>query len=394
MQKSNVKVEQVYCGGVVEDYGEILSPKEITDVLLSYFPNAKVDETGNIYGTIYGKDYCVFPKNISYLGIPHPIYKKRIQIPNSFLDLYNKNKRKGITTLLIGIYSYRDTLLFCDFDTSKYVYNKINNSSAHVYTIDLLNGYRNGLFKKKDNRQNIITVFNKNNIEDFLNNKIEDNHSSGVDVFDTLDEFFSSMYKEWYGLECYAEMIEKGFNNKHQPEWPGFYLEFKLKEYLETHEDKMNIIKYVQNKKQGDIDLDLYFPKLKMYGDLKMHSNLSGAIQGNDYQTIMDITDEQSIYYVVCNHETVKDKDKNYEVTEYWNNILNKDDKRSYGSKMKNSVRLTSYYILEINKYNREYLTQFNQGKNSDGSPREPKIMISNKNINNFLVHVVEFEKE
>ena len=61
---------------------------------------------------------------------------------------------------------------------------------------------------------------------------------------------------------------------------------------------------------------------------------------------------------------------------------------------MKHSVSLKNYLILEINKYNMKYLDIFKQGKNSDGKPRNPKIMISNKNINNFLVHIVEFKDE
>ena len=128
------------------------------------------------------------------------------------------------------------------------------------------------------------------------------------------------------------------------------------------------------------------------YGDLKAHSVGSGGIQGNDYDTIMELLEKQSIYYVVCNHDTVKDKDCGYEVTEFWNKAQSKSDKRSYGNKMKNRVYLKGYQILELNKYNKQYLNIFKQGKNSDGSPRNPKIMISKKRIDNFLVHFVDFE--
>ena len=79
-----------------------------------------------------------------------------------------------------------------------------------IYTIDLLNGIRNGVFKKKDYRNNIITVFDENNVNKFLEMKLNVSSTTGIEVFDTLDEFFSSVYKEWYGLECYAEMIENG----------------------------------------------------------------------------------------------------------------------------------------------------------------------------------------
>jgi len=393
MKKSNIKVEQIHNNFVIEDYAEILSKKELNELVVNTFNNLELKNDGNIYGEYCGRKYCMFVKNISYLGNPHPIYKKRIQIPKEFLNLYKLNQEQNITTLLIGVYKYKNTILFFDFDNTKYINNKIHNSSAHIYTIDLLNGCRNGIFKKKDYRNNIITVFDKQNINKYLDLKFEHMKVSGFEVFDTLDEFFASIYKEWFGIECYMEMIENHFSNKFQPEWPGFYLEYKLEKYLEENH-KQDIIRYCQNKKKGDIDLDLYFPKLDTYGDLKTHSSSSGAIQGNDYETIMNLIENQSVYYVVCNHDTIKDKDNDYEVTEFWNKAQNKKDIHSYGDKMKYSVKLNSYYILEINKYNRKYLDIFKQGKNNDGKPREPKIMISNKNIDNFLVHIVEFDDE
>lgn len=391
MKLSNVKVEQILNSTVVEDYAEILTPSEMKEIVCESFKDSRINSDGYIYGSYMGTKYCILCKNISYLGNPHPIYKKRIQIPDGFINLYNDNINKGITTLLIGVYKYKDTVLFCDFDTSKYVNNKSHNSSAHIYTIDLLNGLRNGIFKKKDYRNNIITVFDENNVSKFLEMKLNVSLTCGVEVFDTLDEFFASMFKEWIGIECYLEMIENDFNNKFQPEWPGFYLEYKLKKYLDENH-KTDIIRYCQNKKNGDIDLDLYFPKLGMYGDLKTHSLNSNAIQGNDYSTIMNLIENKSVYYIVCSHETEKDKNHNFVVTEFWNKAQNKEDLHSYGNKMKYSVKITKYYILEINKYNKKYLEIFKQGKNSDGKPREPKIMIPDKYIENFLVHIVEFD--
>lgn len=391
MKISNVMVEQILDSTVVEDYAEILTPTETKEIICNSFNGAKINSNGYIYGSYMGMEYCILCKNISYLGNPHPIYKKRIQIPELFINLYKENSKKDIITLLIGVYKYKDTILFCDFDTSKYINNKSHNSSAHIYTIDLLNGFRNGIFKKKDYRDNIITVFDENNVNKFLEMKLSASSTTGVEVFDTLDNFFASMFKEWIGIDCYMEMIENGFNNKFQPEWPGFYLEYKLEKYLEENHKK-DIIRYCQNKKNGDIDLDLYFPKLGIYGDLKTHSLNSTAIQGNDYETIMSLIENQSIYYIVCCHETEKDKNHNFVVTEFWNKAQYKTDLHSYGNKMKYSVKLKKYYILEINKYNKKYLKIFNQGKNSDGKPREPKIMIPDKYIENFLVHIVKFD--
>ena len=90
-------------------------------------------------------------------------------------------------------------------------------------------------------------------------------------------------------------------------------------------------------------------------------------------------------------HDTEKDRDHNNEVTEFWNRQLGKKDLHSYANKMKNSVKLTSYYVLEINKENKQFLDEFKQGHNSDGNPRQKKIQIKKKNLDKFLIHQMEF---
>lgn len=393
MKLGKTKVEQIIFNKVVEDYGEILSPTEISKIIQEYFYGSSKASNNTLNIEYNGSKYAIYFKNISYLGNPHPIYKKRIQIPKEFKNVYSENLKNGVQTLLIGVYKYKSTILFCDFDTTKYIKNKTNNSSAHVYTIDLLNGYRNGIFTKKDKNKNEITVFDTNHVEQFFELKNTNKVISGVEIFNTLDEFFASLKKEWFGIDCYSEMVESGFNNALQPEWPGFYLEYEMEKFIKQS-NKKDVVKYSQNKKKGDIDLDLFFPKQGIYGDLKAHNLSTDDIQGNDYETVMDLLNHQSIYYVVCNHNTIKDSDKNYEVTEYWNTLLGKENLRSYGKRMKHSVSLKSYYVLELNKYNKKYIKIYKQGKNSDGKPREPKIMIKDGDINNFLVHIVEFENE
>lgn len=393
MKYSNKKVDQIYNGKVVSDYGEIYSKTELQSILKNIFKNIIIGEDNWLYGKHREREYCIYYKNISYLGNPHPEFKKRIQIAKEFKKVYERNSKKGITTLLIGVYKYKNNVLLCDFDTKTYINKKAHNSSAHVYTIDLINGERNGLFVKKDIRDNIITVFSSTNVTKYLNNKLYNENNTQIEVFDTLDDFFANINKEWFGIEVYAEMIKNNYRNKFQPEWPGFYLEYKLEKYLSEHK-KNNIITFYQDRTDGGVDLDLKFPQLGFYGDLKAHSINAGGIQGNDYNTIMKLLESQNIYYVVANHETEKDKDHGYVVTRYWNTAQKKDDLMSYSSKMKYGVKIKSYYILEFNKYNKQYIDIYYQGRNSDGHPRNPKISISMKNISNFLVHTINFDDE
>lgn len=392
MTYSNLKAEQINENlEIVMDYGEILSKDELVEILLNNFPNTE-NKDGVLYGEKEGKKYCIYFKNISYLGTPHPFFKKRIQIGDNFKKIYKENTQQGIQTLLLGVYKYKSTLLFVDFDITKYATNKSHNSSAHVYTIDLKNGLLFGVFQKEDVRKNLITVFTPDNVERYLTSKIVGGVDLRLEFIAILDDFYSGLAKEWQGISCYQEMIDAGFNNAYQPEWPGFYHEFKLQEYLENH-PTITALQYKQNKKKGEIDLDLFFPQANTYGDLKAHSNDSGGIQGNDWDTVMSVIENESIYYVVVNHDTERDHEHNNEVTIFWNQQLGKENLLSYASKMKHSVRLTSYYVLEINKGNAEFLDEFKQGHNSNGDPRQKKIQIKKKNLDKFLIHQKDFSR-
>ena len=76
----------------------------------------------------------------------------------------------------------------------------------------------------------------------------------------------------------------------------------------------------------------------------------------------------------------------NYEVTEYWNRALHKENLRSYGGRMKNQVTLADFYLLDINDGNKQFLSQFKQGINSNGKPRAPKIMVERDQFKNFAI--------
>ena len=90
MRISSTKVEQVdKRGNVVVDSGEVLDFSEIKEIVLNGFPGTFFDNN-YIFGRYDKTDFCLFIKNINYLGNPHPIFKKRIQIPDTFKNLYDK----------------------------------------------------------------------------------------------------------------------------------------------------------------------------------------------------------------------------------------------------------------------------------------------------------------
>ena len=376
-------VEQVDIdGNIVMGYDTSLSAKGLFEKLHDSFPNIHKDDDGMICGEYKDLKYAVRMKNITYLGHPHPLFKKRIQIAGDLQEFYKEAKTKGRIPLLIGVYSYKNNLVFCEFNIEDFVGKKAHNSSAHIYTENIADATTDGYFEKEDYYGNRLTAFAPSSVNAFLDNKInttiEDvqhditkskydlkNHYGSdkvaeaqsdslngipVEIEQVISDFFSQEQKNWDGITCYREMIKANYKNKFQPEWPGFYLEYEFEKYLQVH-NCMYLIRYAQDKSQGGIDLDLFFPTIKMYGDLKAHSSQSRGIQGNDWETIFGIIEEEEkqnhIYYVVCEHNTEKDSEYSYEVTHYWNSAQDKSDLMSYHKRMKHNVNLVkSYNVL------------------------------------------------
>lgn len=463
MKIGNKKVDQITKEGVlVEGYDESLSPSEIFDRIAKCFPNvqkAQVDPRV-LVGKHKGHSFAIRCKNVTYLGNPHPPYKKRIQISDDLYGFYQLALSIKAVPILLGIYSYRDNTIFVDFKIDTYIKKKAHNSSAHIYVSDLAAATEDGYFQKIDYFGNTVTAIRPDIVSVYLdelfsiNGTAENNEvifieerpqfsissemgNSGLDnpdfflkgenekkshsvllesgngwdnedvlsrielyekefretIIPKIRDFFENETKDWNGVECYRKMIDANYRNKYQPEWVGFFLEFEFERYLIDH--KLNaLIKYAQNKKKGGIDLDLYFPKIEAYGDLKAHSEESSGIQGNDWETIFSIInaqDEKShVYYIVCEHSTEKDSEYNYEVTTFWNKTRKKPNLMSYSKKMKHSAHLKRVYILDINYSNREHLTMFKQGINSNGKPRKPKIMIEHNNLQYFIIEQIE----
>ena len=428
MKKGKKKVYQVTKNGeLVEDYDTSLSPKEMEEKLKEVFDGLeKVKSNPAFYiGEYKGNRYAIRCKNVTYLGNPHPLYKKRIQIADDLHGYYQTAKELGREPLLMGIYTFQDNTIFVNFGIDTYINKSAHNSSAHVYSSDLMIATEEGFFEKTDFFGNTITAFVPDTINVFFDEIFSADTASEKDVFklysaehhdvpkeSVTDEeseigipnhaqlfsekiipefkaFFENENPKWNGIDCYKKMIDSGYRNKFQPEWAGFYLEYEFEKYLDENNLKDDI-QYYQDKSKDGIDLDLYFPQIDSYGDLKAHSENSRGIQGNDWETVFSIINDPNknnhIYYIVCEHATEKDSEYNYEVTKFWNQRQNKKNLMSYHKRMKNNVTLKKVYFLDINDSNYQYLSVFKQGINSNGKPRAPKIMIEQDNIKYFLM--------
>jgi len=371
-----VRSEQILYGNIVLDEDNKLSTKEIKTILEDLGFEV-TNSNSKFFVKINNKEYIFLIKNITYLGNPHPIYKKRIQLSAGWQhELHNEN------CFLFGIYSYKETLLFVNFDKTNYKDRNLNNSSAHVYSIDLLKGYEFGVFQKTDTRGNKISVIRYDKLVDFIENNFVINPE--IQLF---TDFYDSLNKKWFGIDCYNEMINANYNNKFQPEWAGFYSEFLFEKFLQNNPQYLSICEFIHNKKKSQIDLDLFFRQSYFFGDLKTHSIASNAILGNDKNNILQALQKYGkIWYIVLNHTTIMDKDRGFEVTRFWNTIQNKSNLYSYSTRMKHSIEIQNIEILEINRFNIGYLSDFNQGINSNGNNRNVKIKINKSLKDNFLI--------
>lgn len=87
-----------------------------------------------------GKKFILLHKAISYLGNPHPTFKKRIQMPGWWQTFCEKAKEANLDydIRFIGVYHYQNNVIFTDVAKDTYLRKgHFNNSSAHIYTNDL-----------------------------------------------------------------------------------------------------------------------------------------------------------------------------------------------------------------------------------------------------------------
>ena len=212
-------------------------------------------------------------------------------------------------------------------------------------------------------------------------------------IADICDKLVGAMPRNLNGIECYSEMRNAGYSKAGWAEWAGGYAEYRMDQAIRDlglSED----VAFHQDRSSGGIDLDLKFPKLNSFGDIKTHSVASSGILGNDYETIekfLEGSPDGHIYYLVFNFRFTKDSECGNEVTHFWNDMLGKSNRNSYGRRMKHDGTLESAVLLDISKETWENVESFNQGRNSNGKPRRKKIMIRKSGIDAFKIREWDF---
>lgn len=395
-------VEQInHASELVMDYDELLTTKErlkcIKDAFSEVSNQIVFEKIGHMEVAILhvkARPVMILSKQISYLGHPHLHYKKRIQIPYTWIELYHQF-HKSHDIVFLGVYKYKDNVVFVQFDTEQYVKRVVNNSSAHVYTNDLYQAMTRGIYQKTDAKANKITCIASKHMLAYYRGNEPKQH----EVIRCIQSFNRSFPfgEQILGETAYEQMLCAKFNHALQPEWPGFYLEFLFSGHLKQN-NAGSVLAYQQNKTKDDdaLDFDLWSSKYEFYGDLKASSADTKSILLNDQESMEKAIERHGkIWYLIYEHDTVKDALRGHVTTKYWNKQLNKSNALSYGAKMKGAICFKAVTVLEINKINyRNILKTFNQGVNSDGNTRRAKYMIS-KSIfadDNYVIYREKYD--
>lgn len=385
------KIDQLLKNGDVVVTGEDqkFSSEEFKTLLKNLFPDAE-EKTGRIFlkkKNPNGKSVGFYTRNIYHLGGDWSSEKKRIEIGKNFLDFYNNNRKNGTETILLGCYHYfpngKDgVILFACFSSDTYATRNVNNSAAHIHTIDLQNALKCGVYRRLDKSNNELLVLDKSNFINHIDYLRNGNELQVIKNDRQLLNYFGQMYAELpktlYGINCYEQMFADNDQNKNQGAWEGWYMEYYVKKYLNTHPS--NSIEWWSSKKKGDLDFDLKFlTEENFYGDVKS-DNAKKSVQGNKKSNIDVLVKEKHgrLWYIVFEFSPEKDSDHNFETTMWWNKKLNKDKLLSYSTRMKYSIAFESMNIYEINQFAFKYLKEFEVSP-CNGKQREKKYRIPNK---------------
>jgi len=411
----NIKCEQIRSDFILDiNYDEPLRPKELLQIAIKtlgennckviLFNNKKVLKYLKPQGTCE----ILLLSAVTYMGGngQHPIFKKRSQLKNWYKDIVNSYENDSKCNVrFIGVYHYKGNIIFLDYEKDTFMNKKMHNSAVHVYTNDLYQAMKQGIFTRIDKNSNIIHAIKHSEFKNYLNDNAIAYDNELFRIFKEFNQTFK--FGSWItAKEAIVAMHKNNWKNWKQTEWAGWYLEAMFSQFCkENHLE--NTISYIgdSNKKQGDLDFDLWFEKDHFYGDLKSSDIAKKEAPGNDqknFVTCINLYDK--FWYVIYEHETIKDNiDNNYEATKFRNNYLLTQgewpkgktfNELSYSNRMKRSVQFTKMTIIELNRINyRIVLDDFNQGHQQDGSERKPKFKINKKNIENFVVFRYKYKE-
>lgn len=380
---------------LVRDQDTRLSGSERERLVTDALRGSRATEIAGVRAVRW-KHHVILSKQVTHLGFPWPEFKKRIQIPRTWIQAHNEALRQGLTPRFMGVYRYGSTTIFVDFDPSTYVLRKANNSAAHVATNDLFQAQVHGTFTRTDARHNRLTSIRCDLLPEYL--------ETGQTALDRYIVTLDSFNREFVdgdrieALHAVKQMHDAEWPDRFQGEWPGFYLEFRLDSFLRR--EGIEHVRFVKAKQRNSYDYDLEFLQgsgVGFLGDLKASDHKQPQSPGNDAGDIRRCVEQFGrFWYVIYEHSTRHARDNGDRATIEWNEWKRSVgyvkrtgfDPLSYAGRFKASVSFFRVKVLEVNSANFDtVLGDFTQGRQPSGEARALKVMIKKKYIDNFLVY-------
>lgn len=390
-------------GSLLSGPDTTLSEVEKNNLLLTALPGANVERYASARVIRFG-EHVILKAQVTHLGFPWPESKKRIQIPKSWVAVYQQALADRLTPHFVGIYRYGLVTVLVDFDPGTYVRRKANNSAAHVSTNDLFQAQTLGQFSRKDRNGNRLTSVRADLFATYLRAGYEEQNPH-IKVLDWFSRLFLDGAKI-DGLTAVQEMHAAGWPDMFQNEWAGFYVEFRLDAFLREH-NLQDLVLVQKEKRRGEFDYDLRFLSggvLQHYGDLKASNISVSDSPGNDQDAFTRcLSTFGRFWYVIYEHETWHGRDSDHVSTIAWNSwkrSVGFDNGKpynelSYATRYKEAVRFARVKVLEVNRANMNIvLGDFQKDfRQPDGTPRKSKVMIKKRDIDNFLIYTREIDR-
>jgi hypothetical protein len=172
-------VQQVMEGKVVYRSDKILSARELNEIFECY---GEIKNQNSIRKfTINRISINLLVKNISYLGNPHPLNKKRIQIPEVW-----KNYLNQVNTLLCGVYSGPKEIFIVVFTNKEFITKSLNQSSAHVKIEEIMQASIDSDFKSPDETGTFKIIFLKERFANYINEFVKN-----IKSFNSVDDIYN-----------------------------------------------------------------------------------------------------------------------------------------------------------------------------------------------------------
>ena len=196
---------------------------------------------------------------------------------------------------------------------------------------------------------------------------------------------------DWDGKEAVLEMKNGGSPNWRQTEWIGFYFEYLCGIYIGNHFD-------IPGPSYGNVRFDGFY---HIPWDFKAHVEQSGHdVIVNDIAAIRAAIDEYGSVGVIMAIGTAEYNDEKGKFKQWHDQLKGKISKYEIERRARGapSRRRKTFFALDeilLVRLSEDVLDRhkiFAQGRNSDGSPRNPKLMLDLDILHYELLDRIEWK--